>query len=263
MITSSSNPRIRAIAKLRNKKSRDEHNLILLDGRKIIQTAFNAGISLRQVFYCLKDKPDSEDIAFISFVNENKIEAIEVSCQLFKKMSYGSIERGFLGVAVPKYLSLQDLIPKSDPLYVVLEHVEKPGNIGAVLRTSDAFGIDGVIVCDPGTDLFNPNTIRASLGTCFTVPYLLAEVEDIKLFFRKRNVKVYALSPDATVSCFEPDLRTASALVVGSEHSGLSADWSGGDIEGLFIPMTGSADSLNVSVALSVVSYEAFRQRRV
>jgi TrmH family RNA methyltransferase len=157
---------------------------------------------------------------------------------------------------------LEDLVLGDDPLVAVLERVEKPGNVGAVLRTADAAGVSALIVADPQTDLYNPNTIRASLGTIFTLPVAQATAEETLSWLRSRRLTVFTARVDATRPYTAADFRGPAAIVLGSEAEGLTSVWSGAEIQAVSLPMRGAADSLNVSATAAVLFYEALRQRR-
>ncbi len=180
---------------------------------------------------------------------------------MFEKLAFGARAEGVVAVAATPQASLADLVLRENDLVVVLEGVEKPGNVGAVLRSADATGAGAVIVADGRTDLFNPNAIRASLGTIFTVPVAEASSRETLEWLRRRGFSILAARVDGSVVYTEADFKGAAAIVLGSEADGLTDVWSGEGIEALRLPMLGVADSLNVSVTAAVVLYEAVRQR--
>lgn len=261
MITSLQNEQIKSIVKLRERKHREATGKVLVDGRRNIELALKAGWRFESVYY-YSDKPEA-DSAWIQSIEKTKCTVIPVSQSVFKKISYGDVDSGVIGISSAPKKTLQDLPSASDPLFIVLEGVEKPGNVGAVLRTADALQVTGVILCESGTDLYNPNIIRASLGTCFSLPYVSVDYKELNDYFRKNKIRCYTLFPLGSRKYTEEDYRGGVALVAGSEHSGLTEKWRDMNLKAVNIPMKGIADSLNVSVAMTVVLYEAARQRNM
>lgn len=187
---------------------------------------------------------------------------MQVSEAVFHKLAFGSREEGVLGVAEMPQRTLDDLVlPKQNPLVAVLEGVEKPGNIGAVLRSADAASVSALILADAKTDLYNPNAIRASLGTIFTVPLCEATSNDTLAWLRKNGFRIVVARVDGSVPYSKIDYGGPTAIVLGSESAGLSPAWTAADITAIRLPMLGVADSLNVSVTAAVIFYEALRQR--
>jgi len=189
-------------------------------------------------------------------------ETITVGRAVFEKISYRENPDGWLGIfPIPKF-SLDDLKLHSPPLLIVAESIEKPGNLGAILRTADAAGVDALLVCDPRIDLYNPNVVRASRGTLFTVPCIEATNESALAFLRKRGIKIAAATPQAEAEYTRQDLRFPLAVAVGTEDKGLTNFWlKQSDIK-VKIPMAGKVNSLNVSIATALIVYEAVRQRQ-
>jgi len=249
------NPKIKNIVKLReSSRERKEQGLFLIEGHREISLALKAGIEIINLIY------SPEYIKKELAIEEEKI--IEVSKKVFSKISYRENPDGFLAVAKRSEAVLADLKLKTKPLVVVLEAVEKPGNLGAVLRTADAAGLDAVIINDLKTDLYNPNVIRASQGTIFTVKVILSSAEETVEFCRKNDLKILATTPEANKEYTEVDYGKGSAVVMGTEDKGLSAKWLKAADEKIKISMRGKIDSLNVSVSAAVVLFEAVRQRR-
>jgi TrmH family RNA methyltransferase len=263
VLTSVHNSQVLHLTKLRDKKHRLSYGETLLDGKKIIQVGIQAGVPLKCLYHRVPET--SADSEFLDSVKKKNIECQEVSAPVFKKICYGENESGFVARASIPEKSLENLPKISNALYVILDRIEKPGNMGAILRTSDALKVSAVIACDPQTDLYNPNVIRASLGTCFTVPYVQADTKTLLSFLKKRKISCFALTPKAPKTYLEEDYWESVAFVAGNEHTGLSAAWSTLEnpalLQNISIPMRGIADSLNVSVALTVVLFEALRQR--
>jgi TrmH family RNA methyltransferase len=260
-ITSLQNPRIKEMIRLRDGRHRRKQGRILIDGVREIGRAMQAGIVPGELVYCasLCDKASAQ--ALIATAASRQVELIEVSTHVFEKLTFGTRAEGVVAVSPTPQASLADLAPDENALVVVLEGVEKPGNVGAVLRSADAAGAGAVIVADGRTDLFNPNAIRASLGTIFAVPVAEASSKKTLDWLRNRQFSVFAARVDGSVVYTEADFKGPSAIVLGSEAEGLTDGWSGEGVQAVRLPMLGVADSLNVSVTAAVILYEAVRQR--
>ena len=254
MITSKTNPRIKNIVKLQKASERREQNLIIIEGQREIERAQKCGFEIDQLYVCptILREPLS--------IHANFTE--EVSEEVFDKIAYREGSDGLLALARPKYKSLSEYKPKKDALIIVLETVEKPGNLGAVMRTADAAGVDAVIVADPGTDLYNPNAIRASIGCIFSVPVYACSTEECIQWLKSNNITIYCTYLKASIDYLDADFRKASAIVMGTEATGISDAWVEAADQNIIIPMNGIADSLNVSVTTAIVTFEAIRQRR-
>ena len=255
MITSKSNPKIKNVVKLQKSSERREQNRIIIEGRREIERAVACGFIVDTLFICNDILKESVSIA------ANHVE--EVTLEVFEKIAYREGSDGLLAVAIPKYADLKSFKPKKNPLIIVLETVEKPGNLGAIMRTADAAGVDAVIIADPRTDLYNPNAIRASIGTIFSVPLFACSSEECINWLRENDIKIYCTYLKASIDYLEADFRQGSAIVMGTEATGISDIWVGAADQNLIIPMNGIADSLNVSVTTAIVVFEAIRQRRV
>ena len=255
MITSKSNPKIKNVVKLQKSSERREQNRIIIEGRREIERAVACGFVVDTLFICNDILKESVNIA------ANYVE--EVTLEVFEKIAYREGSDGLLAVAIPKYADLKSFKPKKNPLIIVLETVEKPGNLGAIMRTADAAGVDAVIIADPRTDLYNPNAIRASIGTIFSVPLFACSSEECINWLRENNIKIYCTYLKASIDYLEADFRQGSAIVMGTEATGISDIWVDAADQNLIIPMNGIADSLNVSVTTAIVVFEAIRQRRV
>lgn len=254
MITSKSNPKIKNVVKLQKSSERREQNRIIIEGRREIERAVACGFVVDTLFIC------NEILSAEVNIEANTID--EVSLEVFEKIAYREGSDGLLAVAIPKYADLNDFKPKKNPLIIVLETVEKPGNLGAVMRTADAAGVDAVIIADPRTDLFNPNAIRASIGTIFSVPLFSCSSEECIEWLKANDIKIYCTYLKASIDYLEADFREGSAIVMGTEATGISDIWVEAADQNLIIPMNGIADSLNVSVTTAIVVFEAIRQRR-
>ncbi|HWB08767.1 MAG TPA: TrmH family RNA methyltransferase [Pirellulales bacterium] len=261
IITSLHNPRVKEAAKLRQRRDRDKQGRFLIDGARELGRAISAGVELVEAFVCESLCQSSEARRTLDLIERSAAVVLPVAPAVFARLAFGERAEGVLGVAATPRRSLAELALPSNPLVAVVEDVEKPGNLGAILRTADAAGVSAVVAVGGGTDLYNPNVIRASLGTVFTLPVCAASAEETLDFLRQRGVPVYAARLDGRLAYTEAALDQPAAIVLGSETSGLSEIWRGDDIVGLKLPMLGTADSLNVSAAAAVLFYEALRQR--
>jgi len=258
MITSKTNPRIKNIAKLAKASERKQQNLFVVEGYREIDRAIASGYKLKELFFCnelFQNKAwINSIIALSSFVEE-------VSSDVFAKIAYREQSDGLLALFESKNLSLENVKLCHNPLIIVLESVEKPGNLGAVLRTADAAAVDAVIVCDPRTDIYNPNTIRSSLGCVFSVPTVTANSSETIHWLLNNRIRIVATSLEASIPYTQADFTLPTALIMGTEATGLSAQWTEIADQNIIIPMRGIADSLNISVSTAIVLFEALRQR--
>ena len=263
LIDSPANPRIRAAAALRERREREATGMTLVDGGREARRAIEAGADVDTAFVCtaLLTSEDAREAVNALAKARGRRELVAVSERAFEKLAYGDRADGILLVVRPRVRSLDDLELPATPLVVVTEDVEKPGNVGAILRSADGAGADAVIAVG-GTDLFNPNVIRASVGTVFSMPVAAAPAAEVAAWLAARGVRVVATRVDSPTLHADADLRGPVAIVLGSEADGLSAAWSGGHVESIRLPMEGVADSLNVSAAAAILLYEAWRQRR-
>jgi TrmH family RNA methyltransferase len=261
MITSRQNPLVKDAVRLRDRRHREKQGRIVIDGARELGRAIRAGVRLHQVFVCEALCQSEDARRVLELLGDTQAEVIDVTGPVFEKLAFGERTEGVLGVAETPAASLERLTLPEYPLVAVLERVEKPGNVGAVLRSADGAGVSALIVADGGTDLYNPNTIRASLGTIFTVPVAAATTGETLAWLREHGLAIFATQIDGSALYTETDFRGPAAIVLGSEAAGLSAAWSADDITPIRLPMFGVADSLNVSVAAAVLFYEALRQR--
>jgi len=262
MLSSLQNQSVKEAVKLKNRKTRDETGLFLIEGYRELKRAIDSGVDIVKIFSC----PDL-------FLGENEEDLIRsstgerVSCSepVFRKMSYRDRPDGLLAIAKQMRFSLSDFEKQMGkaPLLVVAEAIEKPGNLGSILRSSDGVGADGVIVCDRCTDIYNPNVVRASVGTLFTIPVIETSSEEAFAFLKRSGIQIIATSPAASHEFTEADLKGPTAIVMGTEQLGLSEYWlSAADLK-VSIPMKGTADSLNVATATTLMLYEVLRQRKL
>lgn len=261
-ITSLHNPRIKQALKLRDRKGRTAQGRIIIDGAREIARAIQAGVALDEVFICedLCHTAEAEDL--LATLPSSSAQPFRTTPEVFAKLAYGERGEGIIATAATPERSLDELVLPDLPLVAVLERVEKPGNVGAVLRTADAAGVSALIVADGGTDLYNPNAIRASLGAIFTVPVCAASTPRTLQWLRERSLPIYAARVDGATLYPACNFASAAAIVLGSEAEGLSDAWHGDDIHAVALPMLGVVDSLNVSATAAVLFYEAWRQRQ-
>jgi RNA methyltransferase, TrmH family len=261
-IESPANPRIRAAAALRERRERDRSGLTLVDGLRESIRAIEAGIATEVALLCAPLLEGDAADQVRKLLRERGIETVEVSPRAFSRVAFGDRNDGVILVVRSPTTDLGAirLHGSEDPLVVVTEDIEKPGNLGAILRSADGAGADAVVAVG-GTDLFNPNVIRASTGTVFSVPIAAAPADAALHWLREHGLRIVAAKVDATTVHTAADLTGPLAIVLGNEASGLSAAWDAPDVESLRLPMLGVADSLNVSVAGAVLLYEARRQR--
>lgn len=258
-ITSLQNTRIKNIVKLGKAKERREQDLFILEGARELTLALSGGYKPDSVFVCpeLFTKTDYPHV--LDSITEDLI--YEVSQQVFEKVAYREGSDGLIALMKPKQHSLVDLSIKSNPFIIILEAVEKPGNLGAILRTADAAQVDAVIVCDPQTDVYNPNAIRSSVGCIFTVPVAVCSSTEALAWLKQQGITSYAAELQASEWYQDVNYTTPSAIVMGTEADGLTDFWLNNADKRIKIPMRGKIDSLNVSVSTAVITFEAMRQR--
>lgn len=260
-ITSTANPRIKQALRLRDAKDRKEQGRFLIDGRRELLAAIAAGVKVHQVFFS-PDLPNAAGLQqTLAALRSQGTELLEVSPAVMERLAYGQRTQGVVAVAEAKNLQLEQLSLARPALVAVLEGVEKPGNVGAVIRSADAAGVSAVLLADPATDIYNPNCIRASLGTVFHVPVCVARGQEIESWLARQRFRLFAARVDAALVYTQADLRGDVALVLGSEAHGLTMRWQRPDATGIRLPMCGHADSLNVAATAAVLFYEALRQR--
>jgi TrmH family RNA methyltransferase len=260
-ITSRQNPRVKEAAGLRTGRERVRQGRFVIEGAREIQRAIDSGICLLEAFVCeeLCESTDGQDA--IKAIHATQAEVFSVSAGVYAKLAFGDRNDGLVVVAKTPQRQLQELTLPLRPIIAVLEGIEKPGNVGAILRSADAAGVDAVIVADGRTDLYNPNTIRASLGTVFRENVCEATAAETIAWLRSQNVPIIAARPDGQLLYTEAYLHGGAAIVLGSEATGLGDAWRGPDVTPVRLPMHGLADSLNVSTTAAVLFYEALRQR--
>lgn len=259
-ITSPQNPRVKQVVRLRDRRHRDREGLMLVEGGEELALALAGGARPQTLFVC-SALAGERHADLLERARAAAAEVIDVSQAVFEKMAYRDNPDGWLAVLPAVRHELDDLPAAERPLYLIAEAIEKPGNLGALLRSADAAGVTGVIVCDPTTDLNNPNVVRSSRGTLFTVPVAEATAPEAFDWLRARGIPIVAATPQATQVYTEADLSGPAAIAVGAEHEGLSAEWLAQASVQVRIPMLGRVNSLNVSAAAALLLYEAVRQR--
>jgi len=260
-LTSTANPMVKAVARLRDRRERDRTGRTIVDGAREVRRALEAGTTAEEAFVCTQLLQGEDARAALDGLEARSVPVRTTNQKVFEKLAFGDRAEGVLAIVRVPSTALDDLDLPSEPLVVVLEAVEKPGNLGAVLRSVDGARADALIVASGRTDLFNPNVIRASAGTVFSVPLAAAEADDVIAWLRGRGIRILAARIGAPVAYTDADLRGPLAIALGSEADGLTAVWDGEGIEAVSLPMHGIADSLNVSVTAAVLLYEARRQR--
>ena len=263
IITSVQNARIKHVVALQQKSSlRREEGLFVVEGQREIEHCIEGGYEVVEVYR------RSQEIGIRSQESgvRREVEYI-VTPQVYEKMAYRGSTEGIIAVVKSKGHSISSVNCKlstvNNPLVIVLESVEKPGNLGAILRSADAANVDAVIVCDPLTDLYNPNLIRASIGAIFTVPTAVCTSQECIDFLKERNIKILTAQLQDSYEYYDYDMRQATAIVMGTESTGLTQQWREAADAHIRIPMLGQLDSLNVSVSAAILMFEAVRQRNI
>ena len=290
-ITSAQNPKIKNLLLLQEKsKVRREQGLFVVEGRRELEHCLEGGYSVRTLFICPEiaeegiasqisghPRPDKREGPTGGACGRGRSEAkaicdaipsaasplvIEIPEALYRKVAYRDSTEGIIAEVAYKSLTLDNLRLPENPLIVVLESVEKPGNLGAVLRSADAAGADAVLIGDPLTDLYNPNLIRASIGAVFTVPVVAAASADIIAFLKARGIRILTAQLQDSSLYYDVDMKCGTAIVMGTESTGLTNQWRQAADAHIRIPMLGRLDSLNVSVSAAILLFEAVRQRQ-
>ncbi len=245
--------------RLRERRERDRSGRFLIEGYRELKRALDAGRTIEHCFFCPElflGKNEQE------LLRKANAPVFECSSSVFHTLSYRDRPDGILAVAPQLHLALHDLLLRSTPFFLIAESIEKPGNLGTMLRSSDAAGVDAVIVCDKTTDLHNPNVVRSSVGTLFTQPVIEAASIETLQFLKSLNIAIAAATPHAKLEYTEADFKVPLAIAMGTEQYGLSEIWMKEADMQIRIPMFGIADSLNVASATTLLLYEVVRQRR-
>ena len=267
-IISFQNPLIKQIVLLQEKsRERRKTGLFVIEGLREISLALKGNYHLKTILFAPEIISEEEILKLKKSVNA-ETEFIEITSEIYRKIAYRGSTEGILAIANAKKLSLENLLPTNHslpttlhPLILIAEAPEKPGNIGALLRTADAAKVDAVIIANPKTDLYNPNIIRSSVGCLFTNTIATGSTSEIIAFLKKNNINIYCAALQASVHYDTIDFKKATAIVVGTEATGLSEEWLQNSTQNIIIPMQGEIDSMNVSVAAGILIFEAKRQR--
>ena len=265
ILTSAQNPKIKRLLALQKDSSlRRECGLFVVEGKREFSHCLSAGFIPDTVFICPEIFGESVfgGQAPVGSAKNEQCKVFEVSKEVYDKVAYRGGTEGIIAEMRARNLGLKDLELKENPLIVVLESVEKPGNLGAVLRSADAAGADALLVCDPLTDIYNPNVIRASIGAVFTVPTVACRTADAIPWLQRRGIRILTAQLQDSSPYYDCDMRSGTALVMGTESTGLSDAWRRAASAHIRIPMLGRLDSLNVSVSASILLFEAVRQRQ-
>lgn len=260
-ISSVQNPKIKLLLQLQQKSSeRRKHNLFVVEGLREVEHCIDAGFTIDTVFYCpvlLGEERCAEILARIG----SKVRRFSVSADVYQKIAYRGGTEGIIAEVMSHQLTLSGLQLPENPLVIVLESVEKPGNLGAVLRSADAANVAAVVVCDPLTDLFNPNLIRSSIGAIFSVPCVACESTECIPFLKDKGIRILTAQLQDSKLYYDTDMKSGTAIVMGTESTGLTDVWREAADAHIRIPMLGRLDSLNVSVSAAILMFEAVRQR--
>ncbi|MDR2057359.1 MAG: RNA methyltransferase [Dysgonamonadaceae bacterium] len=259
-ITSLQNNQIKNIRQLSAKnKERKLQGLFVLEGARELSLALEGNYQIESLYICPKLFEKSDYPEIIRTIDSNAL--YEITPAIFQKIAYRESSDGIFALVKSKSHTLSELKLRDNPFIILLEAIEKPGNLGAILRTSDAAGADAVVVCDPLTDLYNPNIIRSSVGCLFTVPIAVCSNEEALEFLQNKQIRSFAAELTATQIYQDVDFTLSSAIIMGTEANGLTPFWLKNADVRIKIPMRGVIDSLNVSVSTAIIAFEAMRQR--
>ncbi len=264
-ISSSQNSKIKELLSLQEKsKLRREKKLFVVEGRRELEHCIEAGFLVRSLFVCpeIIEETEIDRLARLAEKNNPSCKIIEVPSNLYNKIAYRGGTEGVIAIIIAEDKDLDSINLSSKPLIVILEAVEKPGNLGAVLRSADAAGADAVIICNPLTDLYNPNLIRASIGAVFTNQVVIAPTTETINWLKNNKIQILTAQLQDSEWYYDTDMNKATAIVLGAEDKGLSDEWREAANAHIKIPMLGNLDSLNVSVSAAILLFEAIRQRK-
>ena len=261
-ISSQQNPVVKKILLLKDKsRERKKTGLFILEGARELQFAIKENYPIETLLFCAAIISEKEAV---SFVNNTSTEIIEVSKEVYQKIAYRETTEGIIAIVKSKEHVLEQLQFKNkDPLILVVEAPEKPGNIGALLRTADAANLDAVLIANPNSDIYNPNVIRSSVGCVFTTKIGIGTTAEVIAFLKERNIAIYCAALSASEKYTNTNFTAASAIVMGTESTGLTEEWLQNSTQNILIPMEGIIDSMNVSVSAAILIFEAKRQREL
>lgn len=265
IIRSKQNEKVKTLVKLREKKLlREAIGQFLIEGFKELHEALNANVKVIEVYYCPNFFQSSEFTELLAKAQKKGAILQEVSQEIFEKIAFREGPDGLLGIGETWSQALEDLQLSDNPLIFVVETVEKPGNLGNMIRSAEAAGADALIICEPLIDIFNPNVVRASRGMVFNLPIGVASNEAVLAFLNKHSIKIVSTTPHADQMYWNADMSSPTAIFVGNERNGLSDFWlKNQNVQKVKIPLNGKGDSLNAATAGVIVLYEALRQRAV
>lgn len=261
VISSLQNPRVKLAVRLRDRRDRDREQLFIIEGYRELRRAADNGYPVQELFICPDMYLGENEPALIEALRQRGTRILQTSPAVFARMAYRERPEGLLGIAPMQHRTLGDLTLGAKSLLLVAVAIEKPGNLGTILRSADATGVSALILCDQCTDLFNPNVVRASTGTLFTLPIAETTTAELLPWLAQRGIRTLAATPHTDSLYTDVDMTGPVAVVVGCEMVGLSDDWLARADLKVRIPMLGKADSLNVATATTILLYEAVRQR--
>ncbi len=261
LITSLQNPRVKNLVKLRDRRPRDEQGVFIAEGYRALSRALEKGVAPAEIYFSPEWFLGANEETLLLQASVAGAKLYELSKHAFEKVAYRDRPEGLLGIMPQWRHELDSLQLSSPPFLLIVEAIEKPGNLGTILRSADAAGVDAVICCDPVTDLFNPNVVRSSTGVLFSMPTVMASTSEVIEWIRSRGIRAVATTPHATGLHTHANLTGPLAIIMGSEQFGLSETWLAAANESVRIPMAGQADSLNVAMATLITLFEAVRQR--
>ncbi len=261
-ISSPKNEKVKRLVRLRDRKAREEEKTAVIEGYRALSRAIGAGVGIIEVYFCPALFLGENEDKLVDAARRQGATIFETTPEVFAKFAYRDRPEGLLATIPVKEHPIEKIPVRSDGSYLVVESIEKPGNLGSMLRSADATATDGVVVCERRTDIYNPNVITASTGAIFSVPIAEDCRENVFSWLRRNNIRIVAASPHAEKIYSDEDMRGAVAIVVGSEQCGLDHFWDTHSDSLVSIPMLGMADSLNVAVSATLLMYEAARQKK-
>lgn len=261
LITSLQNTRVKNLVKLRDRRARNQQGIFIAEGYRAISRAMEKDVVPKEIYFCPECFLGENEDALLQSARDAGAELFQLAKHAFEKVAYRDRPEGLLAVMDQWTHSLDDLQLSHPPFLLIVEAIEKPGNLGTILRSADAAGVDAVICCDSVTDLFNPNVVRSSTGVLFSMPTVSTSSDEAIAWTQKNGIRTIATTPHTDNLYAQTDLRGPLAIVMGSEQFGLSDKWLEACDQKVRIPMAGQADSLNVAMATLVTLFEAVRQR--
>lgn len=260
-ISSVTNARVKRLVRLRDRRHRDDEGMFVVEGYRAVRRMLDSAVMPAELYIAPEWFQGTNETAIVDEVQGNGVSVVELGRDAFAKCAYRDRPDGLLAVVAQWHRTLGDLDLGPVPFVLVVEAIEKPGNLGTILRSADAAGVGAVLVCDQVTDMFNPNVVRSSTGVLFRIPVVVASSGEVDAFLRAQSIRTVATTPDAALRYTDSTLTGPLAVVMGSEQFGLSEFWLAAADEQVRIPMAGQADSLNVAMATIVTLFEAVRQR--